>query len=102
MTADFQESVCWRTARPCPMSDYTPKNKLSCQAWFRCEVAGDYVIRWRCQSSEDGELNVTTTALSLCSSQSETKELTDCPPPVVCADDMIKENQHKVRAKLGH
>ncbi|CAG5122049.1 unnamed protein product [Candidula unifasciata] len=93
-TSEAHQSICWREARPCPMSDASSDQKLSCQAWFHCEVAGDYVIKWKCHSLEEVEHNTTSPALSLCSNQSDAKELLDCPPPVVCADDPYLDHVH--------
>ncbi|XP_013082985.2 uncharacterized protein LOC106068229 [Biomphalaria glabrata] len=87
-------SQCWRTAKSCQSTETSASgSKRTCQAWFRCESAGDYVIRWRCHSAEDGSsaLNETISSLELCS---EGQQVKDCPPPVVCANDPYDEDLH--------
>ncbi|CAL1531697.1 unnamed protein product [Lymnaea stagnalis] len=86
-------SNCWRTAKSCPSTDQGASSKASCKAWFRCETAGDYVIRWRCHSADE-DLNNTGLPFSLCSDLVQTRDLTECPPPVVCADDPYQDGAH--------
>ncbi|CAG5120482.1 unnamed protein product [Candidula unifasciata] len=90
MPSSVHQPECWRVANPCPYIETSSGRKLSCQAWFRCEMAGNYIIRWRCQTSEEAEFSFNGTTLSLCHNQSDSIQLTECPPPVVCAEDHHK------------
>ncbi|XP_059157922.1 uncharacterized protein LOC131942206 [Physella acuta] len=66
---------CWRNAGSCD-------SVTSCRAVFRCEKAGDYVIRWHCPARADDDFNKTGTGDVMCPDQ--LRHVTDCPPPVVC------------------
>ncbi|KAH9505008.1 hypothetical protein Btru_061417 [Bulinus truncatus] len=93
-------SQCWRTAKSCHVTD-TPSSsgsKSTCQAWYRCEAAGDYVIRWRCSKDDLGNSTTTTGAPPQLCTEQQVKQLSgdlaDCPPPVVCANDPYEEELH--------
>ncbi|RUS86069.1 hypothetical protein EGW08_006162 [Elysia chlorotica] len=86
LTAAPETQSCWRAARPCAMAESQTNDDVSCWAWYRCEEGGDYVIKWRCNA--DPALSENGSTISLCSDQSSLSSgFSNCPPPIVCADD---------------
>ncbi|GFR88246.1 hypothetical protein ElyMa_000765900 [Elysia marginata] len=95
LTATPKTEACWRAARPCAEPELSADAGVSCLAWYRCENEGDYVIKWRCETTEQsGKEAENVSVFSLCVDQSELgSSFENCPPPVVCADDPKQEAQ---------
>ncbi|ESO83633.1 hypothetical protein LOTGIDRAFT_236482 [Lottia gigantea] len=70
--------MCWRKALPCPTNQPKDKLKSQCEAFYKCDDHGEYLIKWRC-TERNILLNHT-----LCYGN-EKDHL--CPPPVVCPNN---------------
>ncbi|KAK6176554.1 hypothetical protein SNE40_014816 [Patella caerulea] len=71
--------MCWRRALPCPPHESSDRSRQGCEAFYKCDNNGEYLIKWRCQGNDLLLKNHT-----LCYGN-EKDHL--CPPPVVCPNN---------------